>query len=108
MKLLVPLLLSLLSLLAPARCISLDQLFPYGLQFGDSPLLPGTYTAGGGEDGTNCIEKLPTCPELAAAVTCLATYHLAENIFDGIEMDDVIDFQVGKMRPPPRFNCPCH
>ena len=42
MKLLVPvLLLSLLSLLAPALCISLDQLFPYGLQFGDSPLLPG-------------------------------------------------------------------
>ena len=23
------------------HCISIDQLFPYGLQFGDSPLLPG-------------------------------------------------------------------
>ena len=32
----------LLLLLLPAtRAISLDQLFPYGLQFGDSPILPG-------------------------------------------------------------------
>ena len=28
-------------LLAPIHTISIDQLFPYGLQFGDSPLLPG-------------------------------------------------------------------
>ena len=27
------------------HCISLDQLFPYGLQFGDSPLLPGSEDA---------------------------------------------------------------
>jgi hypothetical protein len=29
------------ALVARAAAISLDQLFPYGLQFGDSPLLPG-------------------------------------------------------------------
>ena len=26
-----------------STCISLDQLFPFGLQSGDSPLLPGKY-----------------------------------------------------------------
>ena len=39
-------------ILNTCQCISLDQLFPYGLQFGDSPLLQGMNT------GTRLVDSI--------------------------------------------------
>ena len=41
----IPLLVWLCALCGVSVSISLDQLFPYGLQFGDEPLLAGKYIA---------------------------------------------------------------